>query len=95
MADDLVRAESDRSWPVQGCLYRDEQLGINHAAMSYGHIGGELITLASMLRIPVCMHNPEERIFRPSAWTAFGGLEPVSADYRACTVLCTNRRQIT
>lgn len=60
--------------------------GSNHAAMSYGHVGGDFITLASMLRIPVCMHNvPAERVFRPSAWTAFGGLEPVGADYRACS----------
>jgi len=59
--------------------------GSNHAAVSYGHIGGDLITLAAMLRIPVCMHNvPDERVFRPSAWTAFGGLEPVGADFRAC-----------
>ncbi|KIL38438.1 sugar isomerase [Gordoniibacillus kamchatkensis] len=59
--------------------------GSNHAALSYGHIGDRLITLASMLRIPVCMHNvSEERVFRPSAWTAFGVLEPVGADYRAC-----------
>lgn len=59
--------------------------GSNHCALSYGHIGGELITLASMLRIPVYMHNvPEERIFRPSAWTAFGAMDPVGADFRAC-----------
>jgi L-fucose isomerase len=59
--------------------------GANHAAVSYGHIGHELITLASMLRIPVSMHNvPEERIFRPSAWSAFGGMEPRGADFRAC-----------
>ncbi|WP_144932850.1 L-fucose isomerase [Paenibacillus sp. 32O-W] len=59
--------------------------GSNHCALSYGHIGGQLITLASMLRIPVSMHNvPEERIFRPSAWSAFGEAEPVGADYRAC-----------
>lgn len=59
--------------------------GSNHGALSCGHIGGELITLASMLRIPVCMHNvSEERIFRPSAWTAFGVMEPVGADFRAC-----------
>jgi L-fucose/D-arabinose isomerase len=59
--------------------------GSNHAAVSYGHVGGDLMTLASMLRIPVCMHNvPEERIFRPSAWTAFGGMDPVGSDYRAC-----------
>ncbi|SMB98419.1 L-fucose isomerase [Thermanaeromonas toyohensis ToBE] len=59
--------------------------GANHAAVSYGHIGAELITLASILRIPVCMHNvPEERIFRPSAWGAFGPVDSVDTDYRAC-----------
>jgi L-fucose isomerase len=59
--------------------------GANHCAASYGHIGGDLITLASLLRIPVDMHNvPEERVFRPSAWARFGGLEPQAADYRAC-----------
>ncbi len=59
--------------------------GANHGAISYGHIGHDLITLASMLRIPVYMHNvPEERIFRPSTWTVFGALDPQSADFRAC-----------
>jgi L-fucose isomerase len=59
--------------------------GANHCAAAYGHIGGDLITLAAMLRIPVDMHNvPAERVFRPSAWTRFGALEPQSADYRAC-----------
>jgi L-fucose/D-arabinose isomerase len=59
--------------------------GANHGAICYGHIGGDLITLASMLRIPVDMHNvPEHRVFRPSAWARFGSLEPQSADYRAC-----------
>jgi L-fucose isomerase len=59
--------------------------GSNHGALSYGHIGGDLITLASMLRIPVCMHNvSEDRVFRPSAWTAFGVMEPTGADFRAC-----------
>jgi len=59
--------------------------GANHGAASYGHIGADLITLASMLRIPVYMHNvPEEKIFRPSAWTAFGAMEPQGADFRAC-----------
>ncbi|MGM0475423.1 MAG: L-fucose isomerase [Bacteroidota bacterium] len=58
--------------------------GANHGAFTYGHLGAELITLASMLRIPVCMHNvPEEKIFRPSAWRAFG-MDPEGADYRAC-----------
>ena len=59
--------------------------GANHGAVSYGHIGAELITLASMLRIPVCMHNvPDDRIFRPSVWGAFGAMDPLGADFRAC-----------
>ncbi|MEW5956700.1 MAG: L-fucose isomerase [Chloroflexota bacterium] len=59
--------------------------GANHGAISYGHIGSDLMTLASMLRIPVYMHNvPEEQIFRPSAWAAFGANEPMGADFRAC-----------
>jgi L-fucose isomerase len=59
--------------------------GANHGAVSYGHIGGELITLASMLRIPVNMHNvPQGRIFRPKAWASFGDYDTQGADYRAC-----------
>jgi L-fucose isomerase len=59
--------------------------GANHGAISYGHIGADLITLASILRIPVCMHNVNEGdIFRPSAWNAFGS-DKESADYRACS----------
>jgi L-fucose isomerase len=59
--------------------------GANHGAICYGHIGGDLITLASMLRIPVDMHNvPDARVYRPSSWDRFGSLEPQSADYRAC-----------
>lgn len=58
--------------------------GANHGAFSYGHIGADLITLASMLRIPVCMHNVDtDKIFRPSAWAAFG-MDPEGSDYRAC-----------
>ncbi|MBO5724365.1 MAG: L-fucose isomerase, partial [Lentisphaeria bacterium] len=58
--------------------------GANHGAFNYGHIGADLITLASMLRIPVCMHNvAEDTIFRPSAWSAFG-MDLEGADYRAC-----------
>lgn len=58
--------------------------GANHAAVSYGHIGEDLITLCSMLRIPVCMHNvEEEQIFRPACWNAFG-MEKEGQDYRAC-----------
>jgi L-fucose isomerase len=59
--------------------------GANHASFSYGHIGAQLITLASMLRIPVAMHNvPASKIFRPHAWSAFGTVDRESADYRAC-----------
>lgn len=59
--------------------------GSNHGAVSYGHIGGDLITLASMLRIPVTMHNvAEERLFQPSAWNAFGTSDRTGADFRAC-----------
>ncbi len=58
--------------------------GANHSASSYGHIGADLISLASILRIPVCMHNlPEDKIFRPSAWNAFG-MDKEGSDYRAC-----------
>lgn len=58
--------------------------GANHGAITYGHIGADLITLCSMLRIPVCMHNvPEEQIFRPAAWNAFG-MDKEGQDYRAC-----------
>jgi len=58
--------------------------GANHGAISYGHIGADLITMCSMLRIPVCMHNvPEEKIFRPASWNAFG-MDKEGADYRAC-----------
>jgi len=59
--------------------------GANHGAMSYGHIGADLISLAAILRILVCMHNvPDENIFRPSGWSAFGTDDLSGADYRAC-----------
>lgn len=59
--------------------------GANHGSLSYGHIGADLITLASMLRIPVAMHNvPDEDIYRPHCWSAFGTKDLESADYRAC-----------
>ena len=58
--------------------------GANHGAFNYGHIGADLITMASILRIPVCMHNvAPEKIFRPAAWAAFG-MDQEGADYRAC-----------
>jgi len=60
--------------------------GANHGSISYGHIGADLITLASMLRIPVCMHNvPDANILRPSAWASFG-MDAEGSDYRACHV---------
>jgi L-fucose isomerase len=94
---DTLDARTDITWPTTWFVprltgsgaFRDvysvmAHWGANHGAISYGHIGHDLITLASMLRIPVCMHNVEEdRIFRPSAWNAFGS-EREGADYRAC-----------
>ena len=61
--------------------------GANHGAVSYGHIGADLITLASLLRIPVCMHNvDEDKIYRPSYWNSFG-MDKEGSDYRACAAL--------
>ena len=61
--------------------------GANHGAISYGHIGDRLITLCSMLRIPVCMHNVDaDNVFRPAVWNAFG-MDKEGADYRACAAL--------
>lgn len=58
--------------------------GANHGAISYGHVGADIITLCSILRIPVCMHNvPEEKIFRPACWNAYG-MDKEGQDYRAC-----------
>ena len=57
----------------------------NHGAISYGHVGADMMALASLLRIPVAMHNvAEEQVFRPSAWGLFGAQDPQGADYRAC-----------
>ena len=62
--------------------------GSNHCAMACGHIGADLVTLASILRIPVCMHNVEEaKLFRPSMWNAFGTADREAADFRACAAL--------
>ncbi len=59
--------------------------GANHGSFCYGHVGAQLITLASMLRIPVSMHNvPDDAIFRPSAWASFGAMDLLGSDYRAC-----------
>ncbi len=75
---DTTKAPFKDVYSVMNCW------GANHGAIVYGHVGADLITLCSMLRIPVCMHNvPEEQIFRPSSWRAFG-MDPEGADYRAC-----------
>ncbi|MDE5812654.1 MAG: L-fucose isomerase [Muribaculaceae bacterium] len=94
----VLDMRTDPTWPTTWfvprlCPERDafkdvysvmNNWGANHGAISYGHIGQDLITLASILRIPVCMHNVEEdKIFRPAAWNAFG-MDKEGADYRAC-----------
>ncbi len=94
---DVLDKRTNETWPTTWFVpnltgegaFRDvysvmANWGANHGAISYGHIGADLITLASMLRIPVCMHNvPDEKIFRPSTWAAFG-MQHESSDYRAC-----------
>jgi L-fucose/D-arabinose isomerase len=93
----ILDDRTDRTWPTTWFVPRlcnkpafesvysvMNNWGANHGATTYGHIGQDLITLASMLRIPVCMHNVDDsKIFRPAAWNAFG-MEKESADYRAC-----------
>jgi L-fucose isomerase len=95
---DTLDKRTDSTWPTtwfaptltgEGAFHSVYEVmdnwGANHGSISYGHIGGDLITLASMLRIPVNMHNvPDERIFRPRAWGLFGTANSESADYRAC-----------
>jgi len=94
----VLEKRTNPTWPSHwfvptltgGGVFRDvysvmNAWGANHGTISYGHIGAELITLASMLRIPVYMHNvAEESIFRPGAWTAFGTADLEGADFRAC-----------
>ena len=94
---DIINKRTDRTWPTTWFAprltgngpFKDvysvmNNWGANHGAISYGHIGQDLITLASMLRIPVCMHNVEDNeIFRPSTWNAFG-MDKEGADYRSC-----------
>ena len=97
-AHTTIDVRTDRTWPTtwfaptltgEGA-FKDvysvmANWGANHGVTVYGHVGADLITLASMLRIPVNMHNvPEEKIFRPHAWAAFGTEDTQSADYRAC-----------
>lgn len=93
----VLDERTDRTWPTTWFVpkttgkgaFRDvysvmAAWGSNHGAISHGHIGADLIALAAMLRIPVCMHNVDEgKIFRPSAWNAFG-MDGEGADYRAC-----------
>ncbi|MCC1488720.1 L-fucose isomerase [Bacillus tropicus] len=95
---DVLDGRTDPTWPTTWFVpnltgegaFQDvytvmNNWGANHCVISYGHIGSDLITLASMLRIPVNMHNvKEEDIFRPSAWGMFGTKDPEAADYRAC-----------
>jgi L-fucose isomerase len=94
---DVIWKRTDYTWPCTWFAPRPtdkgpfktaydvmNNWGANHGAISYGHVGADLITLASILRIPVCMHNvPEEDIFRPASWNAFG-MDKEGADYRAC-----------
>ncbi|MEG2062033.1 MAG: L-fucose isomerase, partial [Alistipes sp.] len=94
---EIINKRTDRTWPTTlfaprliGCgAFADvysvmNNWGANHGAISYGHIGADMITLASMLRIPVAMHNvTTDKIFRPSAWASYG-MDPEGSDYRAC-----------
>ncbi|MFH7832775.1 L-fucose isomerase [Bacillus luti] len=95
---DILDKRTDPTWPTTWFVpnitgegaFKDvytvmNNWGANHCVISYGHIGSDFITLASILRIPVNMHNvKEEQIFRPSAWGMFGTNDPEAADYRAC-----------
>ncbi len=98
---DIINRRTDPTWPTtffaprltgEGAFVSVYEVmrrwGANHGAFSYGHIGADLITLCSMLRIPVCMHNvAAESIYRPSMWDAFGTRDMEGADYRACEKL--------
>lgn len=96
---DIVEKRTDPAWPstfFAPILVKEKDAlssvykvmanwGANHCCLTYGHIGADVLTFASMLRIPVSMHNiPAERIFRPHVWSAFGTESAESADYRAC-----------
>ncbi len=96
--DTILQNRTDKTWPSTWFVpnltgdgaFKDvysvmANWGANHAALAYGHVGADLITIASMLRIPVNMHNvSEDRLFRPHTWTAFGTKDLESADFRAC-----------
>ncbi len=95
---DLIMNRTDRTWPCVWFVprltgegaFRDvysvmANWGANHGVTVYGHVGADLLTLASMLRIPVNMHNvPAEKVYRPHAWAAYGTQDMEAADYRAC-----------
>lgn len=94
---DIIDKRTDKTWPSTFFVPRTTGIGrfkdvysvmnfwgANHGAISYGHIGADLISLAALLRIPVCMHNVEEdKVFRPSSWSAYGA-DNEGSDYRAC-----------
>ena len=98
---DTLMKRTDPTWPCtwftprcdgkEGSAFKTaydvmNNWGANHGAISYGHIGADLITMCSMLRIPVCMHNvPTDAIFRPACWNAFG-MDKEGQDYRACQI---------
>jgi L-fucose isomerase len=98
---ETLNLRTDPTWPTQWFAprltgtgaFRDvygvmSAWGANHCAMSYGHIGEDLVSLAALLRIPVNMHNlPDERLFRPNVWTNLGTADPEGADFRACAAL--------
>ena len=94
----VLNERTDQTWPTTWFVPRLTGSGpfadvysvmnhwsANHGSISYGHVGADLIALASLLRIPVAMHNvAEAQVFRPSAWGLFGAQDPQGADYRAC-----------
>ncbi|MFN2135804.1 MAG: L-fucose isomerase [Candidatus Promineifilaceae bacterium] len=94
----ILDERTDPTWPTTWFVpnitgtgpFRDvytvmSSWGANHGSLAYGHIGADLIALASLLRIPVYMHNVDEQnVFRPHVWAAFGAMEPTGADFRAC-----------
>ena len=93
-----IDLRTDRTWPTTWFVprltgkgaFKDvysvmANWGANHGVTVYGHVGADLVTLASMLRIPVALHNvPEEKLYRPHAWAAFGTKDTEAADFAAC-----------
>ncbi|MBQ4484947.1 MAG: L-fucose isomerase [Prevotella sp.] len=97
---DILNRRTDKTWPTTWFVPRLDATkdcfkdvysvmncwGANHGAIAYGHIGADVLTLCSILRIPVCMHNIADKdVFRPAAWNAFG-MDKEGADYRACEI---------